>query len=243
MTPGPRPWPRWGRVGAVALLALLLGGCVYLRLYELKRQLGQFDRYFTLQTADGLALLCREPILTPGDVRWIGLLPEQTKTLGSAEQWQVRWLKQLPVGVVEPGQFDLVVELGFSGGHLNHVAIPERYFAALPKEFLIGVIRSLGRGKVDKSAKKIETTVAAAEIAAARPTLSAIDRVLGRPSDESTEGETTVLRYRYLPATKESKAGIFDLQLVFDTASGELLRWHAKTPVGAIGFSVEPAKK
>ncbi len=221
--------------GAVTL-ALLLGGCVYLRLLELKQQLGKFDEFFALQTTDGLAIVCQVPVLRTDDVRWIGLKPEQVKTLGHAEQWRVRWVKQLPAGITEKIEFDIVLELGFADGKLSRIAIPERYFAVMPKVFLIGVIKSLGRGRIDKSNKKIEASVSAAEIAAARPKLPAIDKLLGVPSEERVEGTNTVVRYRYVPSTKESRAGVFDMHLTFDTKSGELLKWQGFTPVGKIGF-------
>lgn len=237
MTSVRRPWTRICLAFALASAALFLGGCVYLRLLELKKQLGDFDRHFALQTADGVGLICHTPVLTPSDVRWIGLRPEQTRTLGRAEQWQVRWVKQLPVGIAEPGQYDIVVDLGFANNKLNKVTIPERYFAVMPKEFLVGVIKSLGRGKIDKSDKSVEASVSAAEVAAARPKLPAIDKLLGRPSEEYEEGANTILRYRYIPATKESRAGVFDMHLTFHTKSGELLRWHGKTPIGNISFN------
>lgn len=227
------------RIAALLLAsaALFLSGCVYLRLLELKKQLARFDEHFVLQTREGVGLVCQNPILTTADVRWIGLRPEQTKTLGRAEQWQVRWVKQLPVGVAEPGQFDIVIDLGFADNKLNRVTIPERYFAVMPKEFLVGVIKSLGQGKIDKSEKKIEAAISAQEIAAARPKLPSIDKLLGRPSEEYEEGTRTILRYRYVPATKESRAGVFDMRLIFDTASGELLHWQGKTPIGNVGFN------
>jgi hypothetical protein len=232
-----RRWLRPLRAFALASLALLLGGCVYLRLLELKKQINRFDDFFALQTHDGVGIVCHKPVLTTSDVRWIGLRPEQTKKLGRAEQWQVRWVKQLPLGIAEPGQFDIIVDLGFGEDKLTRVTIPERYFAVMPKEFLVGVIKSLGRGKIDKSEKKIEAAVSAAEIAAARPRLPAIDKLLGRPSEEYEEGPNTILRYRYVPATKESRAGVFDMHLTFNTKSGDLLRWQGKTPIGNIGFN------
>ena len=234
------PAARSSRLAFAAALvgvALLLGGCVYLRLLDLKRQLADFDRHFALQTHDGFSLICLHPVLTPSDVRWIGLHPEQVKTLGLAETWQVRWVKQLPLGIAEPAQFDLVVDLGFVENRLTRVTIPERYFAVLPKDFLLGVIKSVGRGKIDRSGKSIDTTVSSPGVAAARPRLPAIDQLLGRPSEERTEGDRTIVRYRYLPATKESRAGVFDLHLTFHTATGELLHWQGRTPVGRIGFS------
>ena len=240
--PSPRP-VRVVPALALAALALLLSGCVYLRLLEVKQQLGKFDQFFALQTHDGLAIVCHTPVLRSADLRWIGLSPEHTRKLGHAEQWQVRWVKQLPAGITEKTQFDIVLELSFANDKLSRVAIPERYFAVMPKTFLSGVIKSLGRGKIDKAGRKIEAEVSAAEIAAARPRLPAIDKLLGAPSEERVEGETTIVRYRYVPATKESRAGVFDMHLTFQTDSGELLKWQGFTPVGRIGFDFTADRK
>ncbi|HEY1110391.1 MAG TPA: hypothetical protein VGE76_17200 [Opitutaceae bacterium] len=237
MTPVRRLSTRLLLALAAASVALLLGGCVYLRLLELKKQLGQFDRFFLLQTHNGVALVCQQPVLTPDDVRWIGLRPEEIKTLGQAQQWQVRWVKQLPPGVVENGQFDITIELGFVEGRLTRVAIPERYFAVMPKDFLVNLIKSLGKGQVDKSSKKIESAVTAVP-----PDLPDIDKLLGRPSEEIVEGANTVVRYRYVPVTKEAGAGVFDMRITFHTKSGKLLEWHGKTPVGNIRFKFEQSK-
>jgi hypothetical protein len=227
----------------LAVVSLLLGGCVYLRLLELKTQLGKFDEFFTLQTQDGLGIICQSPVLRTSDIRWIGLKPENTKTLGRAEQWQVRWIKQLPPGVTEKIEYDIVLELGFVEDKLTRISIPERYFAVMPKAFLVGVIKSVGKGRIDKSQKKIESTVSAAEVAAARPSLPSIDKLLGQPTEERVEGTSTMVRYRYVPSTKESRAGVFDMTLHFDTKSGELLRWQGKTPVGNIGFNFAADRK
>ena len=233
---------RWLALGLVAV-SLLLGGCVYLRLLELKKQLGSFDRFFALNTADGLAIVCHSPVLQTGDIRWLGVKPEHVKKLGRAEQWHVRWVKQLPPGVKETGVFDITLEMAFTGDRLTRVAIPERYFAVMPKQFLVGVIKSLGRGEVSKSRKQIDAAVTAEEIAAARPKLPGIDKLLGQPTDEREEGTMTITRYRYVPVTPEPGAGVFEMTLHFDTKSGELLRWHGRTPMGNIGFNFEADRK
>ena len=228
---------------AIAGCAIFFSGCVYLRLLELKKQIDHFDQFFGLQTSDGLAIVCHTPVLRTGDVRWIGLHPESMKTLGVAEQWRVRWVKQLPPGVTEKIEYDIVLELGFAHDRLTRVRIPERYFAVMPKQFLVGVIRSLGRGKIDRSQKKIDAVVSAAEVAAARPDLPSIDNLLGRPTEEREEGQNTIVRYRYVPATKDSRAGVFDMHLTFETKSGELLKWQGTTPVGRIGFDFAADRK
>lgn len=239
MTSPPRG--RRFRAAALALLALLLGGCVYLRLLEVKLQLAKFDRYFALRSDDGLVILCQKPVIRPDDVRWFGVKPESVRRLGQAEEWQIRWVKQLPPGVTEAQVYDISIELGFADNRLNRVAIPERYFAFMPKAFLVGVIRGFGRGRIDEAGKTVATSISAPEVAAARPRLVAAERLLGRPTEVSSEGGLAVHRYRYVPATKESRVGTFDMILHFDRASGNLTRWQAVTPVGRLGFDFERA--
>lgn len=223
----------------LAAFALLLGGCIYLRLLEVKLQLGKFDRYFALRTDDGLVILCHKPVIRPDDVRWFGVMPETVKRLGRAEEWQIRWVKQLSPGAAEKLEYDIVLELGFADNKLNRIAIPERYFAVMPKPFLVGVIKSFGRGRIDQSGKTVEATVTAPDVASTRPKLAAVDKLLGAPTETRVENGLTVLRYRYVPATKESRAGVFDMILHFDPASGDLLVWQAVTPVGKLAFNFD----
>lgn len=236
MTGARRPAVRRLLACGLAATALLLGGCVYLRLLELKLQLDQFDRHFSLQTEQGLTLICRSPVLRTDDVRWIGLRPETVRTADSTEHWHVRWVKQLPPGVTEPGTYDLALDLDFTAGRLARVSVPEKYFALMPKGFVSGVIRSVGRGRIDTLGRNVATTVADADLAAARPRLPAIRQLLGAPSEERTEGAETTTRYRYVPVSSEPGAKVFEMVLHFATASGELLRWRAHTPVGNLAF-------
>jgi hypothetical protein len=217
-------------------VTLLLSGCVYLRLLELKKQLGRFDQFFSLATNDGLTLVMHTPVLRTDDIRWIGVKPEKIQRLGQAEHWHVRWVKTLPPGVKEPQEYDIVIEMSFVEGKLSRATVPERYFALMPKSFVTGVVKSVGGGRINKSEKGIEATVGAADVAAARPKLPAIDRILGRPTEERVVGTTTVVHYRYIPVTPEPEPGVFDMRLTFDTKSGDLLKWQSVTPVGRIGF-------
>lgn len=227
---------RGGIAFGLAVVALLLGGCVYLRLLELKRQFAKFDQHFALQTDDGLRIIAQHPVLRIDDVRFIGLRPETTRTLGHAELWQVRWVKQLPPGTDEKSQFYIGLDLTFADGKLSGIAIPESYFAMLPKDFLIGVVRSLGGARVDKSSREVAAAVAAEEVRKARPNLPTVDKILGVPTEEREDGPHTIQRYRYVPATQETRAGSFEMILRYDTKSGELLHWQGRTPVGTIAF-------
>src|SRR5262245_8179456 len=89
--------------GALALgaISLLLGGCVYLRLLQLKRQLADFDKNFTVQLTPGLRLNCLNPVVLADDLKFLGFYPASTRTLGAAEQWTIRWIKEPAANVRE----------------------------------------------------------------------------------------------------------------------------------------------
>lgn len=243
--PGPSPAFRPSRLAVFLLVGacLLLSGCVYLRLLELKKQLGRFDQHFSLVTNDGLTLVCHTPVLRTNDLRWIGVKPETVRSLGQAAHWRVRWVKSLPPDVKEANAYDIVIEMSFVADKLTRATVPERYFALMPKTFVTGVIKSVGGGRINKSQKGIEATVGASEVAAARPSLPAIDKILGQPTEEKVDGAHTIVRYRYIPVTPEPDPGIFDMRLTFDTKSGDLLKWQGVTPVGRIGFDFTADRK
>lgn len=232
-------WKRAGAFGAIISSAVLLSGCVYLRLLQLKQQMGAFDKNFAVHTDVGVQIACLDPVLLSRDIRWFGLGPESVRKSGHSELWQVRWLKELPPGVTEKERYDIVVEMSFHHDKLTRVSIPERYFEAMPKTLLVDLLRSLGGAKVDRGDRSVE-----AELAAARPDLPGIQKILGRPTSHGHEGELEVMRYRYVPSVANtSKPAIFDITVYFNPETGDLLRWRGTTPVGAIGFNFQDPPK
>lgn len=232
-------WRRWPVCGALALIALLLSGCVYLRLLEVKKQFEKFDQNFALQTTEGIKIVCQKPVLLDDDIRWLGMRPETIAKSGRAELWRLRWAKELPPGVTDKGNFFLSLQLMFAEGKLTGVTIPESYFALLPKSFVLGVIKSFGGGQVDKSSRQVEAAVGHDIMDVAQPKLPAIDKVLGLPTEEKVEGEYTVQRYRYRTVSAEKGGGIFEMTLRFRTSTGQLVHWRGKMPVGDIAFKFE----
>ncbi len=230
--------PRWTKrvfaAGAIVATALLLSGCVFLRLLEVKRQFEAFDKNFAVESEDGVRITCRTPVLLSSDIRWLGLTPETTRTVGTAAEWDVRWVKQLPAGVTEPVSYDIVVQFLFRDDRLSRVSIPERYFAVMPKKLLLDLLRSLGGAQVNKGQRSVE-----ARLSAARPALSEIGTLLGLPTSRTPSGGQTILRYRYVPVGGGSKPAVFDMLLTFDTTTGVLQRWQGDTPVGRIGFNFQ----
>jgi hypothetical protein len=225
-------------LGLVAL-ALLLSGCVYLRLLEFKRQLADFDRHFTLHTANGLRLVCLTPVVLAEDFRWLGFTPESVTKLGQAEQWRIRWTKHLPPGAQESDTHDIELELIFVAGKFTRLYIPERFFAFVPKPFFTGLLRSLGNASVDRGRRVAEVSFSQTERAAltARVMATSLAMLLGLPTEKTATPTLTTLRYRYTPVPPESKHGIFDISFVFDTPTGQLQRLHGRSPVGQVSFN------
>lgn len=222
--------------GLIVAAALLLGGCVYLRLLELKHQIAHFDANFVVQTDDGVRIICTHPVLLDKDVRWLGLAPETSRRIGTAEQWQVRWVKQLPSGVSENRDYDIVIQLLFVSHKLKRVSIPQRYFAVMPKTLLVDLLRSLGGAAVNKTGRSVD-----ARLAAAPPNLPDVEKLFGRPTAEGSQPGETWMRYRYVPATHRGLArkAVFDMTVHLDPATGRMLHWEGRTPVGTIRFNFD----
>ncbi len=242
-----RNLPPLRRAFAFILLAaaLLLSGCVYLRLLDLKKQFARFDENFTADTTDGVRIECLEPLLYTDDVRWLGVYPETIIADGVSEKWRVRWLKDPPPGEPETALYDVELEARFTDDRLTFVAIPERYFAFFPKELFVSLLRSTGGAKIDRSSRSADVENApdpkAPEIKP--PTLDSIGGMLGRPNERTTRDGLETFRYRYRALTPEKKAKPIEVTFSFDSATGRMQTLRAKLPTGTINFRVAPARK
>jgi len=236
---------RWARAGALVGLtavALLVSGCVYLRLLEVKRQLADFDRHFSLETTGDLRLGCLTPVLLKDDFRWFGVTPASVQTLGQAEQWQVRWVKEVAPGAREDFAHEVEIELGFADNKFTRLVVPERYFELVSKEFLVGLMRGLGAADIDRVRRDAAVKLAAdgnrPETIVTEETLTTM---MGQPTARETSDGHPSLRYRYVPTPAGAKHGVFDLTFVFDPGNGRLVFLQGRTPVGKMSFRFEAA--
>ena len=239
MSRRPGKWRHVLVASGVVLTALLLGGCIYLRLLVLKHQLADFDRNFALTTQEGLRFTCLNPVLLSADLRWLGIVPEKTSRQGQNEQWHIHWVKEISSDTTapEPAAHDLELEVDFTENKFTGFFVAERYFAFIPKPFFVGVLRGLGNARIDRENRSVNAVIASSNPhAGRRPTLAALVALLGQPTERHQEGMVTRLRYRYLPPTPGTNNGDFDLLFTFDTA-GELQRLEGRSPVGKIALS------
>jgi hypothetical protein len=233
------------RVTALALgaaVVLLLSGCVYLRLLQLKHQLADFDRYFRLRTTEGLRLDYLKPVLLASDIRWMGFAPATVRKVGSAEQWHLRWVKALPPRVTEEGHFEIAFDLMFTDGKLSGLSIGEHYFKLLPKELVVAGLQSLGHANVDEKNRSVKSAVAVSlqQSGSSWPTRHSVLQLLGTPTEEHIDDKRITLRYRCPSADPEHRGKEFDLWLTFDRQTELLIKTEGRLPVGNVNFDFDP---
>jgi hypothetical protein len=239
MTPSPRAsWTRRCLLAALVGLAVLTSGCVFLRLLEVKRQLGDFDRFFRLDPSEGVRLAFLTPVLLTDDLRWLGFTPESVRQVGPSQEWRVRWVKQVPPGVVEQGVRDVEIGLIFTENKLTRLLIDEAYFALIPKPFFIDLLRGLGAARIDRGNRDAAVALpAAGGVDTANLTETSLLGLLGAPTERRIDGERTLLSFRYVPTPPGARNGIFDITFSFN-AAGRLVFLQGRSPVGQISFNL-----
>ncbi len=226
-----------------ACAALLLSGCVYLRLLELKKQFSQFDENFTVLPSEGLTLHCLHPVLQPDDVRWLGGAPKTVTPGKKGESWVIRWVKEPPPNLQEAFVYDMELDLHFVDGCLVDMSIPKRHLAYVSRDLIITMLRSTGKAKVDRSDRKAEVQTETSP-SAVLPNINTIKAMLGEPTrrPEPTDG-LLIYFYRYrLDVAKPSEKPI-EVTFAFDPGSGDLRQFTALLPRGTLKYEFPPTAK
>ena len=227
-------WPPGWRIPVLlagVLGCLTLGGCIYLRLLELRNQLAEFGRYFEADLRDGVKITCRKPVLLDEDMAFFKLVPESRERVGVAERWQFRWVKNDAVAGENPRNYELAVDFIFVGHKLTRVILPERLFAFVPKQFFLTIVRAFGHARIDKEKRTASTSVR--EDLGPNQTPPQLVRqdlaaMLGTPNETRTTEEGILWRYRYRPASPSQRSGRIDVTFTLSPASSKVLRIHGR---------------
>ncbi|MFT3867129.1 MAG: hypothetical protein QM715_01405 [Nibricoccus sp.] len=237
-------YPRFAPLLLIAL-TLVLSGCVYLRLLDLKKQFARFDENFVLLPGDDFELRFLKPVLTASDVRWLGAEPKTVRPWKDGEEWSIRWVKTPPPGLREESVYDMEFIARLADDRLVEAAIPKRYFAYFPKELFINLLRSTGAAKVDKTDRQAETQTETPP-ETPLPNLKSIGGMLGAPTQKTTNksGQLVYLYLYRLDLPKPDSKPV-EMTFLFDPASGDLRKLTAKLPHGTLkyDFSKSPSKK
>jgi hypothetical protein len=224
----------------IGIVSLLLGGCVYLRLLELKKQLSRFDENFTIPPTEDLAIHCLHPLLRPDDLRWLGAAPKTIVPREDGEDWSIRWVKETAPGIKEEFVYDMVLTACFVDERVVEVRIPKRYLAYVSKDLFINILRSTGAAKVDRDNRQASAQTEA-PTSAPMPNLSAIQGMMGEPTTKRNTSDQIVCFYRYRLDVATDSAKPIDISFVFNSLSGELLKFTARLPRGTLNYEFKPA--
>lgn len=210
-----------------ALVCLLLGGCIYLRLLELRNQLASFDRYFEAELRDGVKITCRKPVLLDEDLAFFKLVPESRARVGVAERWHFRWVKAYAVAGENPRNYEVVVDFIFVDHRLTRVILPERLFLFVPKRFFLSIVRAFGQARIDKEKRTASTSVR--ENLGSGQTLPQLNRndlaaLLGAPMETKQTGAGVLWRYRYQAASSNQRSGRIDVTFTLNPATQKVRR-------------------
>ena len=196
--------------GLVCLAVLSTSGCVFLRLLELKNQLGEFDQNFSVDRSDGLTITCLNPVMLEQDMWLLGLPPTTREPSGDGVVWTLIFEKLYPESPPEPPEFDLSVTLGFVEGKLTEFHLGEEYFTLIPKDAILMTIKSLGQLKIDTAGRRAVLDIEesdAPEWNFRAPKKPDIVATLGAPYlEEGDDDGGTILEYHYrlVPPSSES---------------------------------------
>jgi hypothetical protein len=183
------------------LLITSLSGCVYLRLLEIKRQLADFERHFSLEYRDALVVVSREPVLLKEDILYLARnRPSRAEEGPRHSMWQYYFVKQYPPRQEEEGGgFDVPVRLFFDKDKLYMGALPARYFKLMPRAFIIEALSAIGRAQVNPITRYAEGrfTMKIKKWGDPLPRRQDFLKLMGRPYSIDNTDEDTTLSFLY----------------------------------------------
>jgi hypothetical protein len=188
---------------------------------NLKLQLGEFDRYFSLHLDDGMRLYAHQPVLKLKDVnRIVGKLknPEKNNT-GESYKIHLRQLYRSTAHAVE--NKDIPGELKFRSGKLSGVYLLSSSLVDLDESFIVSSLHALGNSDIQKRKKLVTGTVHyGPETPMKVPTYSDITAVLGTPYSIKSQNGDRILRFRYSIESQDGNEKSKKLSIYF-TYSGD----------------------
>lgn len=189
----------WLKIAGVVCVALLLSGCVYLRLLETKSQIADFDQNFHVDAGEHFTLHFHRPTLLSEDFTYLsGIEPTARLPLPTGKRNNYVFQKIGTDGaVVRSPAGDLVFELSFDKeDRLVSWDFSPVFLAIAPAAFLEASLRSLGSASIDQANQRVSADPARLEkIVAELPPRSSVVAALGEPLEivERSDG----LRYTY----------------------------------------------
>lgn len=221
----------------VFALVLSLSGCVWLRLLELKNQLGEFDKNFESKVEpNGYTLSFKQPVVFAEDLTYLSKLqPSWKETHAYGQHWFYNYKKVDVNGQFVSPQVSIVHQLGFSNNKLlNTWVFPPNLLAMTPAPFLELSLRGLGFSKIFKSKRQVKATFdKLPKVQTPVPTKDNIIAVLGDPLEIQKQDFGLLYIYHFQLDTDTVEEGYEDnkfmeIKLGFIADSEALLKLWTK---------------
>ncbi len=227
---------RLPRLIAILVLLSFLGGCVWLRLLQLKNQLADFDENFVTEIGDHFALVFRHPVLLNDDfVELAKLEPTRKEPTPTGSRWVQAFRKVDSTDKVVKPEVEFFFTLDFNqDDYLTRWDFSPVFMVMAPPQFFEASIRSLGKGKVDEARHKFVVDERdRARITVKPPTIGQIVAKLGEPLQKTEEDGKKLYVYRFLVDSPHIDKDYPDrrftnVKLYFDPKSGELAKMGGK---------------
>ncbi len=141
---------------------LCLGGCIWLRLLDMKSQMEDFDRWFSVPEGLPYTLIAKKPVLEPADPEFIfggppTLVEPATADRDERRIW--RWVKVAMPGDPPAAGEPLDMAATVKDGKVNAFIVPLRFSGLVPRAPMLELMRAFGKAKVDRATRSAKSDV------------------------------------------------------------------------------------
>ncbi|MGZ5050065.1 MAG: hypothetical protein ACXWF8_07410 [Methylobacter sp.] len=224
---------RSSRIVLILALACLLSGCIYwIRAYQVYLQMSDFDRHFSVTSADEFTLHFKDPIMLSQDfVSLSKLYASQDDPTPQGRRWRYWFYKVDGNNNRIKPEVKFYSDLNFNKeNRLIGWSFSSLFLAIAPPKFLEVSLRSIGGAEIDKEKQQLKANSALLEkISDDLPKKPAILAQLGEPYEITDEGELEIYIYRFLLETPRIEEGYEDralneVKITFDKKTQDLVR-------------------
>jgi hypothetical protein len=212
-------------ISALAVPLLLLSGCVYLRLLEVRNQLRDFDANFSLTGRHLLSINFKNPVLRDRDASFLIGAPPALVTPGEeADIWHYDFEAVRSSGPQNVPLETLTLDLRVKNGKLLSIVVPEKFLYYFSRSVVSECLRRAPDAEVLKMQKTVRASVRLSPSTDAElPSLDKTRILMGEPLEVRPDGDWQQQIYRYKLAGNRRPISIiarlsFDGQGVFRRA-------------------------
>ena len=201
--PFPRPPKRsiLSRLTPLFLIPLFffLSGCVYLRLLDVKRQLADFDRHFSIEGKSDLVIRFKKPVLFARDTRFlIGADRLSQSKDGREVVWRYEFESVKSSPVPKAPMEELSLRLHFLENLLTRIVVPETFLRLFHREVLVETLKQAANAEVLALKKTARVGVKLPpDVEALLPAREKVLNLMGPPLELKEEDGLQTLIYQY----------------------------------------------